>query len=182
MTKMSKHLKVVFAPTELAGHVNAGIGLAITLRSRGHHIHYVINEYHKEIVSDLGFDISVVDYDDHDDFEVIYYRMIAWFYKQDLLTTINYLANTKQNITDFFRMMKRFVVKDQMLEKIIEDTDPDLIVIDDLFVYPAIHKSGKPWVFFYSPNPLWFYQDHNLKVPSLGTMVFICSTWGNTLY
>ena len=67
-------MKILIVPTELAGHVNAGIGLAITLRNRGHQVKYVVNSAHKDIISSQGFDTFVIDYygdeNKQDDFEV----------------------------------------------------------------------------------------------------------------
>lgn len=167
---MNSKLNILMVPTELAGHVNAGIGLAITLRDRGHRVRYVVNSCHKNIVSDLGFDITTMYYnkeeEDNNDFETKYYKMIGWFYKNDLKTTISYLFNFRQNLRDIYLMMVRFIIKDRALDSLIKETNPDLIILDDLFCYPSIIKSRKPWVFFYSPNPVWFYQDHSLHFPS----------------
>src|SRR5262249_51906097 len=40
---------------------------------------------------------------------------------------------------------------------ILDSVKPDVIVLDQFISIPAVEKSGIPWVWSWSGNPLWMY-------------------------
>ena len=52
------------------------------------------------------------------------------------------------------------------IEAAIQREKPDLFILDHFLISPAIQKSGIPWVYLFSANPLGLYDSE--KLPPMG--------------
>lgn len=54
------------------------------------------------------------------------------------------------------------------VEKAIQDIQPDVILVDNVVLLPAVYYSGKPWIRVMSFAPLYGIFDERLPPPGLG--------------
>ena len=160
-------MKLLFIPFDMMGHINSGIGLAITLRDRGHSIHFAVDSDRQNVVNGYGFQVHPIVYNKPYDFETVMYKKFAHTFKRQYLRQIKegFSCQVIRLFVDFYNMI---IFKNFRVKELLEDINPDVIIADELYAYPSLVYSGKPWVLFHSPNPRLFYQDHNLPCPTFG--------------
>jgi len=170
---MTDKLKIMFVPMELVGHINSGIGLAHTLKSRGHHIVWAVDPSHKELVITNGFDVEVIDnflWKDNSftEFESRVTVQLGWTQPKTVYWLMSRLTNWVTLAKLYYQVIFSFFNKDYKLRQMIARLKPDVLIVDDVFAYPSIIYSQKPWVWLFSSNPLGFYQDESLPPPFMG--------------
>ncbi|CAG2174079.1 unnamed protein product [Oppiella nova] len=145
---------------EGVGHVNACIGLAEVLQSRGHRIVFVGHQSWAGKLAPFGFSEEILTSDDQRDQKPG--EMAAkGLLQSGLLSGISSLEKMKimQNSTNMNKMVDKMRANEPKLRAIVEKYNPDLYVIDDFVGSPALIHSNKPWVYVFSANPLFVIRD-----------------------
>ena len=148
-----KRLKLLFVPSVYVGHIVAGLGLAQALIDRQHSVIYAIPKKRHRFVQNENISIENVDIplmdeaQQADDLPFLYKKLFQFE------LTINYLKVLLFFMTQPLRLTYKCLMKDILLRRVIERTEPDLIVVDDIIRYPSVINSGIPLIYVTSSNP-----------------------------
>lgn len=69
----------------------------------------------------------------------------------------------KEGFKTFYKVMHAL---NEPIGKVIDETKPDVVILDFMCRFPCLIKSKVPWVQIWSPNPVILYRD---VLPPLGT-------------
>jgi len=150
-------LTVMFWPESAYGPTNQCIGLASILRERGHTIVFTAESSWAGKLSPLGFVEELVDLaepgdDTDDDAGAFWTQFIADTAPEFRKPTIEQLATfvqpTYQALVDGARYCE------PRLRQIIAEHRPDVIVEDNVVLFPALVTAGVPFVRIVSCSPL----------------------------
>nr|XP_027194738.1 uncharacterized protein LOC113789408 [Dermatophagoides pteronyssinus] len=172
-------MKILFHPLESWGHMNASIGVAQIMFKRGHQIIFAITENVRGQFEKHGFEEIIL--------HTISTPSLSNYQQNDC---VDFLLNS----TDLFRekdpfkkysmFQKVFEIRaqeilqtEQQLKKILNDEQPDLILVDQILISPMIIQSGIPWILIFSCNPLSFRNDNRLPPPFSGLPTNDQSLW-----
>ena len=172
---MTRKLTILIAPVGGVGHVNATIGIAETLYSRGHRIVFAIDQSFKGRLIKRGFEEEIVEKSMTEE-EVI--DPSGYFIKRleemGVLADYSPLDKLKFMVESMFKLLSK--EEDQILNEIIKRTKPDVILIDFMFA-PSIINSGIPWVSVVSAQILSVIDDPRTPPPWLGITANDNSEW-----
>ena len=158
---MSSKLTILFAPMDGVGHVNACIGLAEPLQSRGHKIIFVVEEAYKGKLAQYGFHEELLQFGgdqnkkpgeagaDHLLKEGMLSGGKSSAEKMKIMIESNFLST----------VVDRVIEKEPQMKTILDKHKPDIYIIDHFVGSAALLFSGKPWVFLFSGNPLFVIHD-----------------------
>jgi hypothetical protein len=164
---MTKKLTILFAPVEGVGHVNACIGLAESLRDRGHKIVFAIDESFKGKLINYGFVEEILiakrETNARNDgkAEGPGEQIANILVKSGLLSGISSLEKVKNNSRNVFltKIKNKLIEFEPQMKAIINKHKPDVYIIDHFYGSPTLIHSDKPWVFLFSGNPLFVLDD-----------------------
>ena len=155
---MTKPLTVMFWPESAYGPTNQCIGVAAKLRERGHEIVFAAESSWAGKIEQYGFIEELVDLaepaaDDADaDAGQFWTDFIAAtapeFAKPTIEQLETFIAPTFQALIDGAKYCE------PRLREIIAEHQPDVIVEDNVVLFPALTTAGKPFVRFISCSPL----------------------------
>ena len=156
-------LSIVFFPEGAYGPTNNCVGIGDVLRRRGHRVVFVVEESFAGSLEAQGFEERLMRLGAPSEVE----EAPGQFWKDFIRDTSPLFRNpTIEQLSDFieptFRALcegSRYV--DERLFEIFDELQPDVIAEDNVVAFPAIERSGKPWVRLVSCNPL------ELKDPAL---------------
>ncbi|CAG2118994.1 unnamed protein product, partial [Medioppia subpectinata] len=147
---------------EAVGNVNACIGLAEVLLSRGHKIVFAIDQSFAGKLSPFGFIEEVLSSDQTS--EIPGEMLAKYLLDSGLISNVSSFESINisrdSGFMDVFFDTKR--VNELSLKRIAAKHSPDLYVIDDFIPSPTIVKSNKPWVYVVCLNPLCGFIDEKL--------------------
>lgn len=158
---MTRKLTILFAPMEGVGHVNACIGLAEALHSRGHKIVFVVVQEFKGKLSSYGFHEELLEVEEQKEdlkpgennadslMKEGYMSPMSSFEKLKISTNSDLLNEWVKKAKDSEPQLKQIVAKHK----------PDVIIIDAFIGSPTLIYSEKPWVRVFSGNPLSAIKD-----------------------
>jgi len=173
---MAKKLTILVAPMEGVGHVNACIGLAEVLQSRGHRIVFVADQSFTGKLSSYGFteEILVSEESDQKD-EKPGENGAKQLLQSGLLSGVSSYESMKimSSIPFFETIIDKMRANEPKLKAIIGKYNPDLYIIDDFAGSPTLIHSNKPWVFLFSGNPLFVLKDDRTPPSCSGQLGFI---------
>jgi MGT family glycosyltransferase len=150
-------LTVLFLPESAYGPTNQCIGLGDLLLKRGHRVVFASESSWAGKLSALGFeerllDLAEPDPDAADDAGQFWTDFIAEtapeFRKATIEQLETFVRPTYQALTDGARYAEA------SLRAIIADVEPDVLVEDNVVLFPALTTSGRPFVRIVSCNPL----------------------------
>jgi UDP:flavonoid glycosyltransferase YjiC (YdhE family) len=155
----NKKLTIFFAPLDAHGHVNACLGIAQVLQSRGHHIIFALDRSFKGKLTPLGIQEEIYvtkmpGVDEDEEFWPNYIAKYKMTFKGGPSYKLEYFS-TKANET----MAETIKAREDQYKEMIERIKPDLIVIDNYFCSPAQINSGIPWIWLVSASPLMAFDD-----------------------
>ncbi|KAI2797952.1 hypothetical protein BLOT_013861 [Blomia tropicalis] len=174
-------MKILFFAVDAAGHLNACVGLAQALVERGHKVKFLLNESFKGQFGKFGFDEMLLKPAPMPNFEGKEKKtdeppvnpikvMAEMLLKSGFLSSKTPLEKMKENkkFGDEFltRIYDGLVHFNPQIEEIIKNEKPDLLIVDHFIVPPCFPKSGIPWMFLFSGNPLNLYR--STKLPPFG--------------
>lgn len=166
----NKKLRILFHPIETAGHVYACIGLAQHLQDLGHEIIFLVDYALKKKFAPYGFteryvhQVSAHQPDGRDPSERLGKSLLEVGILSDLppLEKLVRCRPFLKSMADHCDDYDKQVVANLAIER------PDLIVVDNLVIEPAILQSNIPMISLYSGNPLPLYQTNRLPPFGLG--------------
>ncbi|CAG2104069.1 unnamed protein product [Medioppia subpectinata] len=167
--KMVQKLTILFAPVEGVGHVNACIGLAEVLLSRGHKIVFVVNPSFAGKLSPFGFIEEIMTSEETNNKKPGEDGARSLI-ESGLLSNVTSYESMKimQTITFFDKLVDTMRANEPQLKAIVAKHNPDLYIIDDFAGSPTLIHSTKPWVSLFSGNPLFVINDERTPPGSSG--------------
>ena len=162
---MSMKMKIMFVPTENVGHVNACIGLAEVLLSRGHNIVFVVSKAYQGKLADYGFQEEFLgDKNKGSDIKPDMkpgQKGASQLLNSGILQPSSSMDKMKMMVNGpfFNEMIENAIANEPLMRQFVDKHKPDVIIIDHYIGMPSLIYSGIPWVFLFSGNPLFVLQD-----------------------
>lgn len=153
---MSSKLTVLFTPCNYVGPINASVGIAQVLRDRGHRIVFAVSSEWRTILNRFGFEVQVINnglVETHNECDGSAERNAEEV--QEMFGNKSVLEKAKSDyrliLTALLEDLKR---SEPLIGAIISRIKPDIIFVDHVLCIPSVLKSGIPWVWSLSSNPL----------------------------
>lgn len=140
---MSGGKTIAFFTEAAYGPALNSVGIAQECRELGHEPVFISDPSMEGVFEEYGFDEHFVHMSDPDadaGWEAFINRHIPNFDKAPIDQIDNYVTETYQAIVD----SAKWAEKD--LPEVLETIDPDLIVVDNVILFPATKRYGVPWV------------------------------------
>jgi MGT family glycosyltransferase len=151
-------LTIVFMPESAYGPTNNCIGIGKILERRGHRVVFAAEASWKGKLEPLGFEEDLVDLAPPPDGDA---EQDAGQFWTDFITETapEFRKPTIEQLETFIEPVFRSLVDgarycEPHLKDILERANPDVIVEDNVSVFPALLTHGAPWVRIMSCNPL----------------------------
>ena len=152
------HLTIVFMPESAYGPTNNCIGIGKVLEQRGHRVVFAAEASWKGKLEPLGFEEDLVDLAPPADPDAEQDAGQFWIDFIDE-TAPEFRKPTIEQLETFIEPVFRSLVEgarycEPQLKDILDRARPDVIVEDNVSVFPALLTHGAPWVRIMSCNPL----------------------------
>ena len=181
----TRPLTILFMPESAFGPTNQCIGVGNVLRARGHRVVFAAEASWKGKLSALGFEEDLVDLapaaevvegapeQDAGQFWKDFIRDTAPEFRKPTVEQLEtFMAPTWQALID------GAIYCEPQLKAIIERVRPDVIVEDNVVMFPALTTAGVPFVRIVSCNPLEM-TGPDLPPPFAGLPVADRSEWAS---
>lgn len=167
---MVDRLVVLFLPMDAVGHVNACVGLAQVLVDSGHRVLFAVKSGWKGRLTKYGIEELIL----LEDTELEKSDKPAMFLTQTLFNVgaigpgsplckaKSLIQAWERNFVDENRRL------DPILDELIAKVAPDLLMVDQNVALSAVDRSGLPWVYVCSCNPLRVIENENIPPFSSG--------------
>ena len=178
METAEDRLTVVFAPESAYGPTNNCIGIGKILEQRGHRVIFAAEASWKGLLEPLGFEENLVDLAPPPDEP----QDAGQFWTDFIIETVpEFRKPTIEQLETFIKPVWESLIEgarysQPQLERILAETNPDVIVEDNVNCFPALMTTGAPWVRIMSCNPLEL-KDPQLPPPFSGYPVDDRSGW-----
>lgn len=154
------------------GHINASIGLAQALARRGHQVIFLVNEVHREKFIELGFGENLLYLNVSKVTEPNPVKLTAEQFKRNgLLSGASSFEKMKcHNVGEnnfLHTLVEKLAHFDGQIAIAIEREHPDVIIVNQFLIPPAILRAHIPWIYQYPCNPLGLYRSD--KLPPLNS-------------
>ena len=157
-----KSLNIVFYSVEAVGHMHASIGVAQVLLEAGHRIQFIISELWKGKLVKYGFEEVILPQQIKPRDNDASSHTSNQFQRGGALDSGTPLDKIKAIWTKVAPIgINDLKYRDPNLEELLKTLRPDLIVLDQVVCVPAIEKSGIPWIYSCSFNPLMGIQNRS---------------------
>jgi MGT family glycosyltransferase len=151
-------LTIVFMPESAYGPTNNCIGIGKVLERRGHRVVFAAESSWKGKLEPLGFEEDLVDLAPPPEDAA---EQDAGQFWTDFITETapEFRRPTIEQLGTFIEPVFRSLIDgarycEPQLQRILERARPDVIVEDNVSVFPALITHGAPWVRIMSCNPL----------------------------
>jgi MGT family glycosyltransferase len=155
---MSEKLTVLFLPESAYGPTNQCIGLGDLLLKRGHRVVFASESSWAGRLSPLGFEERLVDLAEPDPDAT---EEDAGQFWTDFIaeTAPEFRKTTTEQLSTFVKPTYQALIDGAMycepaLKRIVAEIEPDVLVEDNVVLFPALATSGAPFVRIVSCNPL----------------------------
>jgi MGT family glycosyltransferase len=155
---LSEKLTVLFLPESAYGPTNQCIGLGDLLLKRGHRVVFASESSWAGKLAALGFEERLVDLAEPDPAATDEDAGQFW---TDFIaeTAPEFRKSTTEQLETFIRPTYQALIDGAMycepaLKEIIAEVRPDVLVEDNVVLFPALATSGAPFVRIVSCNPL----------------------------
>ena len=146
---------VVFFPEGAYGPTNNCVGIGDVLRRRGHRVVFIVEESFAGTLEAKGFEEALMRLGpppEHEEapgqFWKDFIRDTAPVFRKPTIEQLEgFLQPTWQALVDGAKYVE------PRLREIIDELAPDVVVEDNVVVFPALPASGRPWVRIVSCNP-----------------------------
>src|ERR687897_332824 len=153
---MGDRVTVLFMPESAYGPTNNCVGIGKVLERRGHRVVFAAEASWKGRLEPLGFEEDLVDLappaDDEQDAGQFWTDFITQTAPEFRKPTIEQLQTFIKPVWESLIDGAKFC--ESRLRAIVDRTEPDVIVEDNVCCFPALMTSGAPWVRIMSCNPL----------------------------
>ncbi|XP_054152634.1 NDP-glycosyltransferase YjiC-like [Oppia nitens] len=165
-------LTILFTPLDYHGHINACHGLADSLAARGHRCVFAIDQASKGRMKKYGYD-------------EVYYENAGFPGVPEGENSVVYFINQMKDIfrdsslviakhfqaMGFEGMFSMLTARKERYQQIIDELQPDVIVVDSYVGCYPLTNSGRPWVWLFSASPLFAFNNRKLPPPWSGLKV-----------
>ena len=153
-----ERLTIVFMPESAYGPTNNCIGIGKVLEQRGHRVVFAAEASWAGKLEPLGFEEDLVDLAPPSDDDAEQDAGQFWIDFIDE-TAPEFRKPTIEQLSTFIEPVFRSLVDgarycEPQLRDILDRARPDVIVEDNVSVFPALLTEGAPWVRIMSCNPL----------------------------
>ncbi|HET7358122.1 MAG TPA: glycosyltransferase [Nocardioidaceae bacterium] len=155
---MSLPLTVLFLPESAYGPTNQCIGLGDLLLERGHRVVFASETSWEGRLSPLGFEERLIGLAEADPGSTAGDAGQFW---TDFIaeTAPEFRKSTTEQLTTFVKPTYQALIDGAMyaepaLRRIVDEVRPDVLVEDNVVLFPALTTSGAPFVRIVSCNPL----------------------------
>jgi MGT family glycosyltransferase len=146
---------IAFFPESAYGPTNNCVGIGDVLRRRGHRIVFIVEQSFAGALEAQGFEERLMRLgpppeteEEPGQFWKDFIRETAPVFRKPTIEQLGaFIAPTFEALVDGARFV------DERLHEIIDDVEPDAIVLDNVVSFPALPASGRPWVRIVSCNP-----------------------------
>jgi MGT family glycosyltransferase len=146
---------IAFFPESAYGPTNNCVGIGDVLRRRGHRIVFIVEQSFAGALEAQGFEERLMRLgpppateEEPGQFWKDFIRETAPVFRKPTIEQLGeFIAPTFQALVDGAKYV------DDRLHEIIEDVQPDAIVLDNVVSFPALPASQRPWVRIVSCNP-----------------------------
>jgi MGT family glycosyltransferase len=165
-------------PESAYGPTNNCIGIGKVLEQRGHRVVFAAEASWKDRLAPLGFEESLVDLAPPPEEE----QDAGQFWTDFIVETAGeFRKPTIEQLDSFIKPVWESLFEgakyaQPQLEQILDETNPDVIVEDNINCFPALMTQGAPWVRIMSCNPLEM-KDPALPPPFSGYALDDRSGW-----
>ncbi|MET0800209.1 MAG: nucleotide disphospho-sugar-binding domain-containing protein [Actinomycetota bacterium] len=155
---MDERLTIVFMPESAYGPTNNCVGIGAVLERRGHRVVFAAEASWKGKLEPLGFEEDLVDLapppegDEEQDAGQFWTDFITETAPEFRKPTIEQLSTFIEPV--FASLIDGATYCEPQLQGILDRTQPDVIVEDNVNAFPALLTHGAPWVRIMSCNPL----------------------------
>jgi len=153
---MHDRLTVLFMPESAHGPTNNCVGIGKVLEQRGHRVVFAAEASWKGRLEPLGFEEDLVDLaapaDEEQDAGQFWTDFITQTAPEFRKPTIEQLETFIKPVWESLIDGAKFC--ESRLRAIVDRTEPDVIVEDNVCSFPALMTSDAPWVRIMSCNPL----------------------------
>lgn len=173
---MTKELNIFFYSVDGMGHINACLGVAQELASRGHQITFLTKKAFQNNFTKLGFkeiyleDDEIVANEDNEESKIEKEDPVKFMAQGMLKTgvlsgmtplqkTLSMSTSSKELMTIMFQ---KFLKEQPFIDEAIKEHKPDVIILDHFYVPACVYYSGIPWVSLFSASPLVLYDSDQL--------------------
>ncbi|MEA2508183.1 MAG: hypothetical protein QOG21_265 [Actinomycetota bacterium] len=169
---------IVFVPESAYGPTNNCIGIGKVLQQRGHRVVFAAEASWKGRLEPLGFEEDLVDLAPPPEEE----QDAGQFWTDFIIETAGeFRKPTIEQLEGFIKPVWESLFEgaryaEPQLQRILADSDPDVIVEDNINCFPALMTHGAPWVRIVSCNPLEI-KDPALPPPFSGYPLDDDSGW-----
>jgi MGT family glycosyltransferase len=146
---------IAFFPESAYGPTNNCVGIGDVLRRRGHRIVFIVEQSFAGALEAQGFEERLMRLGPPPETE----EEPGQFWKDFIRETAPVFRKpTIEQLGDFIAPTFGALVHgaryvDDRLREIIDEVEPDAIVLDNVVSFPALPASGRPWVRIVSCNP-----------------------------
>lgn len=140
---------ILVTPLWAVGHVNACTGALGALLRRGRtRIVFLIEGQFEGKVAPLGFEEHIVHFPKEDDEQNAGEVAAKMLREAKVIGDYSFYDKFESMIgmQQGDKWLEQFAIYNTAIEEAIKLYKPDLIFLDDVTLYPAIHYSGIPWI------------------------------------
>ena len=164
-------LKILFIPLDAVGHVFTAIGMAQVLADSGHKVIFAINDQWRGKLERYGFEEVLFSQESKKE-DVDPAQMWASVLDQNgLFSKLSPLDNAVKLNDVMDSMIEDQMKLDLLIEKLLPQIKPDVIICDQIMCLPSVENSGIPWVLVCSCNPLFLIEDE--RTPPTNSGLFL---------
>jgi MGT family glycosyltransferase len=146
---------IAFFPESAYGPTNNCVGIGDVLRERGHRVVFIVEQSFAGALEAQGFEERLMrlgpppeQEEEPGQFWKDFIRETAPVFRKPTIEQLGaFIAPTFQALIDGAKYV------DDRLNEIIDDVQPDAIVLDNVVSFPALPASQRPWVRIVSCNP-----------------------------
>lgn len=152
---MTSPATIAFFPEGAFGPTNNCVGIGDVLRRRGHRVVFIVEESFAGTLAAQGFEERLMRLTPPAETE----EVPGQFWKEFIRDTAPVFRKaTIEQIAGFTQPTWQALVDgathvDERLAEILDELQPDVVVEDNVVLFPALPASGRPWVRICSCNP-----------------------------
>jgi MGT family glycosyltransferase len=146
---------IAFFPESAYGPTNNCVGIGDVLRRRGHRVVFIVEQSFAGALEAQGFEERLMrlgpppeQEEEPGQFWKDFIRETAPVFRKPTIEQLGeFIAPTFQALIEGAKYV------DDRLNEIIDDVEPDAVVLDNVVSFPAVPASRRPWVRIVSCNP-----------------------------
>ena len=152
-------LKILFIPIGAVGHVNSAIGMAQVLAESGHKVIFALNTTWRGKLERYGFEEVLFKQENMKEGVDPAENLALILIEKGMIGKLTPLENALKFAEVMETADHELIKVDKIIEDLLPQINPDVIICDQIWCLPSVEKSGIPWVLVCSCNPLFIIED-----------------------